>query len=85
MHCCFTWLTNSMPSRCAEAGQPKIDWPELEGATAAAAQAALEKEAPGFRVQVIGPDMMATAEYRCDRIRVWLNKEQRVSQPPRVG
>jgi hypothetical protein len=70
---------------CAEAGQPKIEWPELEGATAAAAQAALEKEAPGFRVQVIGPDMMATAEYRCDRIRVWLNKQQRVSQPPRVG
>jgi hypothetical protein len=57
----------------------------LEEKTAAEAKAALEQEAPGFKIQVIGPDMMATADYRCDRIRIWLNKEQRVSQPPRVG
>jgi hypothetical protein len=74
--CCFT---------AAEDGQPKIEWPELQGKTADEAKAVLEKEAPGFKIQVIGPDMMATAEYRCERIRIWLNKQQRVSQPPRVG
>lgn len=79
-----------MPVLCVvrahtEAGAPKAEWPELEGKTAAEAKAALEQEAPGFKIQVIGPDMMATADYRCDRIRIWLNKEQRVSQPPRIG
>ena len=69
----------------AEAGASKTEWPELEGKTAEEAKAALQQEAPGFHIQVIGPDMFATADYRCDRIRVWLNKQQRVSQPPRVG
>jgi hypothetical protein len=57
----------------------------LEGKTAAEAKAAVEKEAPGLRIQVIEPDMMATTDYRCDRIRIWVNMAQQVLQPPRVG
>lgn len=68
-----------------ESGEPKIEWPELVGKTADEAKAAVEKEAPGFTIQVIGHDMMATADYRCERIRIWLGKDNRVSQPPRVG
>jgi len=69
----------------AEAGQPKAEWPELQGKTVEEAKAVLQQEAPGFQIQVIGPDMMATMEWRCDRIRLWLDKQQRVSQAPRVG
>jgi hypothetical protein len=76
LSCCFA---------AAEDGEPKIEWPELQGKTADEAKAGLEKDAPRFKIQVIGPDMMATADYRCERIRIWLNKQQRVSQPPRVG
>lgn len=75
-----------MLSSCAaEAGEPKFEWPELQGKTADEAKAVLDKEAPGFKIQVIGPDMMATADYRCERIRIWLGKDRKVSQPPRVG
>lgn len=36
-------------------------------------------------MQVIPADHMATADYRCNRIRIWLDKKQLVSQPPRIG
>lgn len=75
----------SCPSKPQEAGQPKAEWPELQGKTVEEAKAVLQQEAPGFQIQVIGPDMMATMEWRCDRIRLWLDKQQRVSQAPRVG
>lgn len=43
------------------------------------------RPAPPSVAQVIGPGMMATMEWRCTRIRIWLDKQQRVSQPPMIG
>lgn len=66
-------------------GQPKAEWPELVAKTADEARAVLAAEAPGLTVQVLGPDMMATMDYRTDRIRIWLGSDQRVARPPRIG
>jgi hypothetical protein len=48
-------------------GQAKTQWPELVGKPAQEAVDTIKAQAPGFTVQAIGYDMMATADYRCDR------------------
>lgn len=79
-HACMPfWLAGG------KSGKGKNQWPELVGKTADQAKAVLQKEAPEFQIQVIPPDHFATMDYRCERIRIWLNKQQLVSQPPMIG
>eukprot|EP00878_Enallax_costatus_P003279 GHUV01003482.1.p1 GENE.GHUV01003482.1~~GHUV01003482.1.p1 ORF type:complete len:133 (+),score=32.02 GHUV01003482.1:237-635(+) len=66
-------------------GKPKTEWPELVGKTPDEAKAVLERDAPGFKVQVLGPDMMATMEWNCKRIRLWLDKSGKISRKPIIG
>jgi hypothetical protein len=48
-------------------GQSKTEWPELVGKPAQEAVDTIKAQAPGFTVQTIGHDMMATTDWRCDR------------------
>jgi len=66
-------------------GQPKTEWPELVGKTADEAKQVLEREAPGRRIVVLRPGMCITADYRTDRIKVWLDADGMVARPPRIG
>ncbi|WIA21008.1 hypothetical protein OEZ85_005343 [Tetradesmus obliquus] len=66
-------------------GQSKTQWPELVGKPAQEAVDTIKAQAPGFTVQTIGHDMMATTDWRCDRIRIWLDSAGNVSMAPRVG
>jgi len=66
-------------------GQPKVEWPELVGKTADEAKQVLEREATGRRVAVLSHGMCITADYRTDRIQVWLNADGTVARPPRIG
>lgn len=52
---------------CSVEGQSKVEWPELVGKPAEEARKVLDAEAPGFNIQTIGADMMATMEWRCNR------------------
>lgn len=66
-------------------GEPKTQWPELVGQTPDEAKAILQQEAPGFHIQVLGPDMMATMDWNCKRIRLWLDNTGRVGRKPIIG
>jgi hypothetical protein len=61
----------------------KTHWPELVGVKGEVAKAKLI-EATGLNVQVIGYGYMTTAEYRSDRVRIWLDASGNVSQPPSI-
>lgn len=73
-----------LPCRAVD-GVPKAAWPELVGLPGDEAAAVVRREAPTLQVQVLGAGMMATMDYRCDRVRLWLDEAGRVSRPPRIG
>jgi hypothetical protein len=66
-------------------GEAKTQWPELIGKTADEAKVILQQEAPGFHIQVLGADMMATMDWNCRRIRVWLDDTGKVARKPIIG
>eukprot|EP00878_Enallax_costatus_P026315 GHUV01028235.1.p1 GENE.GHUV01028235.1~~GHUV01028235.1.p1 ORF type:complete len:132 (+),score=23.31 GHUV01028235.1:94-489(+) len=66
-------------------GQAKTQWPELVGEPAQEALDTIKSQAPGFNVQTIGSDMMATTDWRCDRVRIWLDSAGNVARAPRIG
>ena len=36
-------------------------------------------------VQLVKPGMMVTADYRLDRVRIYVDEEGKVIKPPKVG
>lgn len=65
--CDFSDLAVSVVPAVAVGGQSKTQWPELVGKPAQEAVDTIKAQAPGFTVQTIGHDMMATTDWRCDR------------------
>ena len=60
-------------------------WPDLVGAEAGAAAAAIRAERPELSVALVGVDSMVTMDHRLDRVRVWVRADGRVDSAPRVG
>ncbi|KAL1816747.1 hypothetical protein DCAR_0521133 [Daucus carota subsp. sativus] len=67
------------------AGVGKSSWPELLGAKGEAAAAIISANNPTLRVQIIEEGMVVTQEFRCNRVRVWVNKFGIVTLVPRLG
>jgi len=66
--------------------EEKTHWPELVGMTAADAKAAIEAETSGkLSVYIVEPDSMVTCDYRLDRVRIFEDKDHKVTQEPRIG
>ncbi|CAH1439337.1 unnamed protein product [Lactuca virosa] len=65
--------------------QGKSSWPELVGANGGAAAATIERENPRVDAMVILDGTPTTGDFRCDRVRVWVNSSGVVLRTPRIG
>ncbi|KAI3449737.1 hypothetical protein Pfo_006402 [Paulownia fortunei] len=72
-----------MEDLCPNAG--KSSWPELLGVPGEVAVGMIVRENPKVSVMTVKEGMMVTADFRCHRVRVWLNKYGIVKLVPRIG
>ncbi|KAJ8749462.1 hypothetical protein K2173_025657 [Erythroxylum novogranatense] len=64
----------------------KSSWPELVGINGEVAVKIIAKENPKIEsVSIVKEGMMVTMDYRCDRVRVWIDKHGIVKQTPQIG
>jgi len=63
----------------------KEAWPELVGKVGTDAQAIIKQERPDVEVQVMNENAPCTMDYRTDRVRVFVNAENKVTHPPSTG
>mmetsp|Transcript_6980 Transcript_6980/g.10647 ORF Transcript_6980/g.10647 Transcript_6980/m.10647 type:complete len:131 (+) Transcript_6980:80-472(+) len=64
----------------------KIKWPELVGVDGKEAKAKIEKERPDLKlVATIPSGYMVTADYRPDRVRIYLDEDGKVARAPQTG
>ncbi|KAL8148821.1 hypothetical protein AgCh_005987 [Apium graveolens] len=67
-------------------GIRKSSWPELLGVYGKVAAAIISRNNPNLGVQIIKEGTVVSAQdYRCDRVRVWVNNFGIVTLVPRVG
>ncbi|PIA45265.1 hypothetical protein AQUCO_01700658v1 [Aquilegia coerulea] len=63
----------------------KETWPELLGVPGKVAVKIINKENPKVSVSIVEEGMMVTMDFRCDRVRVWVDKKGFVKEVPRIG
>lgn len=63
----------------------KSSWPELLWVAGEVAVGVIVRENPKLRVATVKDGMLVTADFRCDRVRVWLNKHGLVKSVPQIG
>ncbi|KAG6774568.1 hypothetical protein POTOM_021926 [Populus tomentosa] len=71
-----------MTDVCSDTG--KSSWPELVGINGEAAAKIIESENPKVRVSIVEEGMMVTQDIRCDRVRVWVDKNGIVKDIPSI-
>ncbi|KAF5193070.1 Protease inhibitor hpi [Thalictrum thalictroides] len=72
-----------MASTCSDMG--KEMWPELLGVHGEVAAAKIRRENRNIVVAIIQEGMYVTMDFRCDRVRIWVDKRGIVKQVPRLG
>ncbi|EXB55550.1 Glu S.griseus protease inhibitor [Morus notabilis] len=63
----------------------KNSWPELVGVQGEVAEKIIEKENPAVDAIIVTEGSVVTADYRCDRVRVWVNNHGIVYKVPTIG
>ena len=63
----------------------KKEWPELVGLNGEEAEKRVKHDDPTVQTQIIEEDMMYTADYRLDRVRIFVDNAGKVSRPPKRG
>lgn len=63
----------------------KSSWPELVGVKGTVAEATIEKENPLVNAIIVDEGSMVIANFQCDRVWVWINKQGFVYQVPTIG
>eukprot|EP00200_Dunaliella_tertiolecta_P005691 CAMPEP_0202354346 /NCGR_PEP_ID=MMETSP1126-20121109/9706_1 /ASSEMBLY_ACC=CAM_ASM_000457 /TAXON_ID=3047 /ORGANISM="Dunaliella tertiolecta, Strain CCMP1320" /LENGTH=68 /DNA_ID=CAMNT_0048946801 /DNA_START=153 /DNA_END=359 /DNA_ORIENTATION=- len=63
----------------------KQTWPELVGKPYAEAEAVIKRDAPGILVSKVKPGSMMTMDYREDRVRVFVDNDDKVEKAPSLG
>jgi Potato inhibitor I family len=69
------------PTDCPSA----TSWPEVVGLTGEAAKAAIDAKEPCLSVEVIPDGYAVTADYRVDRVRIFVNAKDIVEIVPIIG
>ncbi|CAL8989888.1 unnamed protein product [Prunus brigantina] len=70
-----------MSSEC----QGKNRWPELLGAQGTVAEATIERENSLVDAQIVLEGTPVTRDFRCDRVRVWVDTDGIVTRVPSIG
>ncbi|KAL3849795.1 hypothetical protein ACJIZ3_011677 [Penstemon smallii] len=60
-------------------------WPELVGARGEVAERVIERQNPNVNAIIVREGSFVTGDFRCDRVRVWVNSLGIVSRIPRTG
>ncbi|RZC50474.1 hypothetical protein C5167_018900 [Papaver somniferum] len=63
----------------------KSSWPELVRSYGVSAAATIERENPNVNAVLVPEGSIVTMDFRCDRVRVWINSAGRVYQTPTIG
>ncbi|CAL9152599.1 glu S.griseus protease inhibitor-like [Musa acuminata AAA Group] len=63
----------------------KSSWPELVGVKGETAVTTIECENPTVKAVIVEVGSVVTADFRCDRVRVWVDKAGIVAEIPRIG
>ncbi|KAH7522165.1 hypothetical protein FEM48_Zijuj07G0109300 [Ziziphus jujuba var. spinosa] len=65
--------------------QGKIQWPELVGKEGKEAEQTIERENPLVNAIIVDEDTVVPANFRCDRVWVWVNASGIVIRVPIIG
>lgn len=63
----------------------KGSWPELVGMNGEAAVYVIMAENPKVRARTVDENSIVTGDFRCDRVRVFVNDHGTVIREPRIG
>lgn len=63
----------------------KKKWPELVGVSANVAAQKIEKENPNVHTVVLLQGSPTTPDYKCDRVRLWVDLHGVVTAVPQIG
>ncbi|KAJ6376313.1 PROTEIN putative EXPRESSED-RELATED [Salix viminalis] len=72
-----------MTDVCSDTG--KSSWPELVGINGEVAAKIIVRENPKVGAAIVKEGMMVTMDFRCDRVRVWVDKYGIVKDIPQIG
>ncbi|XP_024023739.1 glu S.griseus protease inhibitor [Morus notabilis] len=68
---------------CTDTG--KSSWPELVGINGEVAAAIVRRENPKVNTAIVKGGMAVTMDFRCDRVRIWVDSCGIVKQIPQIG
>ncbi|KAF7850015.1 hypothetical protein BT93_L0024 [Corymbia citriodora subsp. variegata] len=63
----------------------KSAWPELVGRSGNVAAGIVERENHNVKARVLLEGSPTTRDFRCDRVWVWVDRNGKVTQVPRIG
>ncbi|KAG8653977.1 hypothetical protein MANES_05G086480v8 [Manihot esculenta] len=63
----------------------KTTWPELVGANGDSAAATIEEENKNVKATVLKEGTPVTKDFRTNRVRVWVDENNVVTQAPTIG
>ena len=65
--------------------QPRREWPELVGKTGEEAREVILATGAAADVEIVPEDAMVTADFRTDRVRVFVDGSGKVARTPIIG
>ncbi|PRQ36375.1 putative proteinase inhibitor I13, potato inhibitor I [Rosa chinensis] len=63
----------------------KNSWPELVGAKGREAERKVESENDLVEAVIVKEGSFVTQDYRCDRVRIWVDRHGTVTRVPTIG
>ena len=63
----------------------KDSWPELLGAQGTVAEETIERENSLVDAEIVVEGSSVTGDFRCDRVRVWVDTDGIVTRIPIIG
>mmetsp|Transcript_4695 Transcript_4695/g.9626 ORF Transcript_4695/g.9626 Transcript_4695/m.9626 type:complete len:102 (-) Transcript_4695:145-450(-) len=75
----------SLGSKPSSNGALVHEWPSLKGAKSDYAKVVITDERPDVNVFVVPKDAMVTMDFREDRVRLFVDKDEKVVRVPRIG
>ncbi|CAN6353132.1 unnamed protein product [Urochloa humidicola] len=78
-------MATSGPSDAGGAAPVKDSWPELVGVSSEEAKKKIKEDKPGADVQVVPADAFVTMDFRTNRVRVFVDSNDKVAKAPKIG
>ncbi|MED6164449.1 hypothetical protein PIB30_090225 [Stylosanthes scabra] len=63
----------------------KTSWPELVGSSLEEAKKKIKEEMSEADIQVVPPDSFVTADFRSERVRIYVDDSNKVIRTPIIG